>query len=71
MRFHKCHHLYRYTTAIFTALAENFGMDIWNRTVLGFSHGQLTPPNGMPYAVGPITCTAAALLALACLAFRA
>ena len=36
--------------AIFSALAEAFGMDIWERTVLGFSHGQLTPPNGMPYA---------------------
>ena len=34
--------------AIFKALAENFGMDIWERTVLGFSHGQLTPPNGKP-----------------------
>lgn len=36
--------------AIFSALAETFGMDIWERTVLGLSHGQLTPPNGMPYA---------------------
>ena len=35
--------------AIFKALAENFGMDIWERTVLGFSHGQLSPSNGMPY----------------------
>ena len=29
--------------AIFKALADNFGMDIWERTVLGFSHGQLSP----------------------------
>ena len=35
--------------AIFRALAENFGMDIWERMVLGFSHGQLSPSNGMPY----------------------
>ena len=34
--------------AIFRALAEG-GMDIWERMVLGFSHGQLSPSNGMPY----------------------
>ena len=36
--------------AIFMALKEHFGMEIWDRTVLGFSHGQLSPPNGAPYA---------------------
>jgi hypothetical protein len=35
--------------AIFKALAENFGMDIFERMVLGFSHGQLSPANQMPY----------------------
>ena len=34
--------------AIFKALADNFGMDIWERTVLGFSHGQLSPTQ-LPY----------------------
>jgi len=36
--------------AIFRALKEHFGMGFWERTVIGFSHGQLSPPNGMPYA---------------------
>lgn len=35
--------------AIFTALAENFGAELWERTVLGFSHAQTTPPDGKPY----------------------
>lgn len=30
--------------AVFAALKDAFGMDIWERTVLGFSHGHLTPP---------------------------
>ena len=34
--------------AMFKALADNFGMDIWERTVLGFSHGQLSPTQ-LPY----------------------
>ena len=35
--------------AIFTALAENFGAELWERTILGFSHAQTTPTDGKPY----------------------
>ena len=35
--------------SIFTSLAENFGAELWERTVLGFSHAQTTPPDGKPY----------------------
>ena len=35
--------------SIFTSLAENFGAELWERTILGFSHAQTTPPNGKPY----------------------
>lgn len=35
--------------AAFAALARNFGDDVWERTVLGFSHGQISPPTGEPY----------------------
>ena len=35
--------------AIFKALDDTFGRQIWERTVLGFSHGQLSPPNSMKY----------------------
>jgi hypothetical protein len=35
--------------AIFTSLAENFGAELWERTVLGFSHAQTTPTDGRPY----------------------
>jgi hypothetical protein len=35
--------------AIFTSLAENFGTELWERTVLGFSHAQTTAPDGKPY----------------------
>ena len=35
--------------AVFKALDEHFGREIWKRTILGFSHGQLSPPNSMNY----------------------
>jgi hypothetical protein len=35
--------------AAFRALADTFGAEMWERTVIGLSHGQLSPPNGMPY----------------------
>ena len=35
--------------AAFRALADAFGAEMWERTVIGLSHGQLSPPNGMPY----------------------
>jgi GTPase SAR1 family protein len=35
--------------AVFKALDEQFGRQIWERTILGFSHGQLSPPNSMKY----------------------